>query len=123
MSESGDWNHDLVPEHDSQDRESRVARLLVDNIHTELLAQNALMALDLPEPALARMARGIADEVLYAFAIDWSPRWLKPGEIHSWESSGKFFARCPACLEDSPPCTELPNAVAWARRHHGTHDA
>jgi hypothetical protein len=34
---------------------------------------------------LARMAKGVTDELRYVFAVDWSPRWLRPGEIHLWD--------------------------------------
>ena len=43
-------------------------------------AQNAMADLGLSQEAIARLAPGIAAEVLYAFAVDWSPNWVKPAQ-------------------------------------------
>lgn len=104
-------------------RQDRVAALLEDNIRTELQAQNAMAGLGLPEAAITRLAHGIAAEVLYAFAIDWSPDWVGPGHAHTWQASGDFFARCPACLQDSPPSKSREDATAWAADHQAGHNS
>ena len=85
------------------DRDARVVSLRQDNVRTELSAQNAMNSLGLSGAAMDRIAQGITAEVLYAFAVDWSPDLVKPGGVHSWESDGAFFARCSVCLVDSPP--------------------
>jgi len=110
-----------MPNDTARDRQARVDALLEDNIRTELQAQNALADLGLSQQAITRLARGIAAEVLYAFAVDWSPRWVGPGQVHTWEESGNFFARCPACLLDSPPTGNREAAAAWAATHRAAH--
>src|SRR5262249_49068073 len=104
-------------------RERRVADLLVDNIHDELASASAGFGLGLDEPTLEQLARGVAANVLYAFAVDWSPDWIKPGGIHAWESAGEWFARCSVCLEDSPPMLDRENAIGWAVDHTAGHHA
>lgn len=101
-----------MPDDAARDRQARVDALLEDNIRTELQAQNAMADLGLSQEAIARLARGTAAEVLYAFAVDWSPNWVKPGQVHAWEESGDFFARCPTCLLDSPPTGNRETAAA-----------
>lgn len=91
------------------------------NIRTELEAQNAMGDLGLSQAAIARIAHGVTAEVLYAFAVDWSPDWVRPGEAHTREASGEFFALCPVCLRDSPPKTSREDAVAWAANHQAGH--
>jgi hypothetical protein len=110
-----------MPDDVAQARQARVASLLEDNIRTELQAQNATAGLGLPQEAIARLARGIAAEVLYAFEVDWSPDWVGPGQAHTWQESGDFFARCPACLGDSPPAKSREDAAAWAASHQAAH--
>jgi hypothetical protein len=67
-----------------QDRQARVDALLEDNIRTELNARNALAGLGLSEQAIDRLAWVIKTELRYAFSVDWSPRWVKPGQLHAW---------------------------------------
>ncbi|MFZ1912655.1 MAG: hypothetical protein WAU30_09885 [Propionicimonas sp.] len=64
---------------------------------------------------------GVTSGLLYAFAVDWSPDWVGPGEVHHWEESGRFFARCGACLADSPASPDEQTAAAWARSHEDSH--
>ena len=101
-----------MPDDAARDRQAPVDALLEDNIRTELQAQNAMADLGLSQEAIARLARGLAAEVLYAFAVDWSPNWVKPGQVHAWEESGDFFTRCPTCLLDSPPTGNRETAAA-----------
>ena len=111
-----------MPDDAARDRAARVASLLQDNIRTELQAQNAGARLGLSQAAIARLANGIADGVLHAFAVDWSPNWVQPGEAHTWQASGDFFALCPVCLQDSPPAKSREDAAAWAASHQAAHD-
>lgn len=106
---------------DADERQARVADLLEDNIRTELHAQNGMADLGLTEKDIERIAHGITAEVLYAFAVDWSPDWVKQGGTHAWQSSGAFFARCSTCLRDSPPSASCEDAVAWAASHEAAH--
>jgi hypothetical protein len=110
-----------MPDDVAQDRQARVARLLEDNIRTELQARNAIDDLGLSQAAIADLASLIVGGVLLAFAVDWSPRWLRPGEIHTWQDSGDFFALCPVCLQDSPPRKTAKEAAAWAVSHQAAH--
>ncbi len=105
----------------AQDRQARVDALLEDNIRTELRAQNALAELGLSQQAIDRIAWAIKTELRYAFSVDWSPRWVKPGQLHAWEESGSFFARCPSCLLDSPPAGNHETAATWVTTHLATH--
>ncbi len=103
------------------DREARIAALLEDNIRTELDVQNTGLDLGLTSQALDTLAWAITAEVLYAFAVDWSPDWVKPGGIHTWESSGEHYSRCGICLRDSPPVATREDAQAWAASHEAFH--
>lgn len=105
----------------NEDRAVRVADLLTDNIRTEIVAQNAACSLGLTSEIVENLTRGIAAEVLYAFAVEWSPHWVKPGRPHSWESSGEHFSRCGICLQDSPPFATREDAQAWAINHEAIH--
>jgi len=110
-----------MPDDFAQDRQARVASLLEDIIRTELQARNAVDDLGLSQEAIADLASLIADGILDAFAVDWSPRWVRPGETHTWQDSGDFFARCPVCLQDSPPAKTAEKAAAWASDHQAAH--
>lgn len=110
-----------MPDDADQARQARVAALLEDNIRAEVQAQNAMAGLGLPQAAIARLARGIAAEVLYAFAVDWSPDWIRSGETHTWEASGDFFALCPVCLQESLAKKSREDAAAWAAHHRAAH--
>jgi hypothetical protein len=110
-----------MPDNVAEDRAARVVMLLQDNIRTELQARNAVDDLGLSQEAIADLADLIADGVLAAFTVDWSPRWVRPGEIQTWQDSGDFFARCPACLQDSPPSKTVGQAAAWAVNHQAAH--
>jgi hypothetical protein len=110
-----------MPDDAAVDRQARVASLLEDNIRTELRVQNDATDLGLPQEAIARLAWAVTAEVLYAFSVDWSPDWVKPGQVHTWQESVDFFARCPACLQDSPAAGTPQDAAAWAASHQATH--
>lgn len=110
-----------MPDDVAQVREARVAWLLQDNIRTELQARNAVDDLGLSPAAITDLADLIADGVLRAFAVDWSPDWVRPGEAHTWEAAGDFFARCQVCLQDSPPSKSREDAAAWAANHRAAH--
>ena len=105
----------------NRDRSQRVAELLVDNIRRELVAASHLHALGLDDAVLDRLAEAVAANVLYAFVVDWSPDWIKPGQIHSWESAGEWFTRCPGCLEDSPLAPHRETAISWVAHHMARH--
>jgi hypothetical protein len=102
-------------------REARVVALLEHNVRTELQVMNAGFELGLGDGIIERLAEGITSGVLYAFAVDWSPDWVKPGQVHTWEEDGAFFARCSRCLLDSPPAQDQASAEAWARQHEAQH--
>ena len=78
------------------------------------------LAKDAAKP-VERLMQGVTSGLLYAFEIDWSPDWVKPGDVHHWEESGRFFARCGVCLADSPPSPDKEAAVAWAHHHENSH--
>jgi hypothetical protein len=103
------------------DRATRVAELLADNIRTEVDVQNAGLGLGLTSQAAENLAQAITAEVLYAFAVDWSPDWVKPGSPHTWETSGTYYSRCGICLRDSPAAATRAEAQAWAISHEASH--
>src|SRR3954453_18936065 len=83
------------------ERDQRLVALLEDNVRTELQVTNGVLDLGLSVDALESLMRGVTSGLLYAFAVDWSPDWVKPGQVHHWEESGRYFARCGVCLMDS----------------------
>lgn len=102
-------------------RAERVVALLEDNVSTELQVTNSAFGLGLSDEAIERLMEGVTSGLLYAFAVDWSPDWVKQGEVHHWEASGRFFARCGLCLADSPALPDDGTAVGWARDHEKSH--
>ena len=103
------------------ERAERVVALLESNVRTELQVTNGGFDFGLSDETIERLMQGVTSGVLYAFAVDWSPDWVKPGDVHHWEEAGRFFARCGVCLADSPPSPDLETAVAWAHSHEGSH--
>lgn len=69
------------------------------------------------------LAAAVTSRLDYAFSIDWRPRWVKPGGVHSWSSADGYRARCGVCLADSPPFPDQGPAVEWARDHETGHDS
>jgi|BarGraNGADG00312_2_1021985.scaffolds.fasta_scaffold86193_2 hypothetical protein len=104
-----------------EERAERVVALLEDNVRTELQVRNDLLNLGLSDASIESLMQGVMSGLLYAFAVDWSPDWVKRGQVHHWEKSGRFFARCGICLLDSPPSPYEPTAVAWAQDHEKSH--
>lgn len=105
---------------DIEDVERRTFDLLRDNVRREVLVQNGMWSLGLSDEAVDRLADSIAVNVDYAFAIQWSPDWVKDGELHLWGDDGEHFARCPECLIDSPGSASEPAARAWVAEHRQT---
>jgi hypothetical protein len=95
--------------------------LLEDNIRAELTAFSGIHELGLSAPQVEQLARAVATNVLYAFSVDWTPSWLGPGQVHGWEQSGKWFARCTICLVDSPASESREAAVGWVTTHAASH--
>ncbi|MEU5669651.1 hypothetical protein ABZ749_04610 [Micromonospora sp. NPDC047753] len=102
-------------------REARVVSLLEDNVRTELQVTNSMLELGLSDATIERLMEGVTSGLLYAFNVDWSPDWVKPGQVHAWEEGGAFFARCSGCLRDSPPADSRASAEDWARQHDTLH--
>jgi hypothetical protein len=106
----------------SEERQERVIALLEDCIRTELQVTDGMLGLNLGGEALEALVRAVASGVLHGFTVDWSPGWVKqPGQVHRWEESGEFFARCGVCLVDSPPSPDELAAVTWAQNHEESH--
>jgi hypothetical protein len=103
------------------ERAERVVALLEDNVRTELLVTNGALDLGLSDAAIESLMQGVTSGLLYAFAVDWSPDWVKQGQVHHWEEAGRFFARCGVCLMDSPPSPDERTAAAWAHSHETSH--
>jgi hypothetical protein len=122
MSDERSW-HDAAMTDDrlDKDRADRVVALLEDNVRTELQVTNSGFDLGLSDETIDRLMQGVTSGLLYAFAVDWSPDWVKAGDVHRWEEAGRFFSRCGVCLADSPPSPDEETAVAWARSHQKSH--
>ncbi|MEV6967826.1 hypothetical protein AB0M47_22225 [Hamadaea sp. NPDC051192] len=105
------------------ERGQRITELLTDNVHAEMAAFRALHELEMDDRTIETLAEAVAANVMYAFAVDWSPSWLPPGVPHSWLWDGHWFARCPACLRDSAPAASQEAAVTWAETHAAEHHA
>ena len=103
------------------ERGERVVALLESNVRMELQVTNGGFDLGLSDETIERLMQGVTSGLLYAFAIDWSPDWVKAGDVHHWEEAGRFFARCGVCLADSPPSLDGEAAVGWARDHENSH--
>lgn len=102
-------------------RAERVIALLEDSVRTELQVTNGGFGLGLSDQSIERLMEGVTSGLLYAFAVDWSPDWVRPGEVHHWEESGRFFARCGVCLADSPASPDEQTAATWAHSHEDSH--
>ncbi|WP_329100324.1 hypothetical protein OG792_17970 [Micromonospora sp. NBC_01699] len=102
-------------------RTARVVSLLEDSVRTELQVTNDGLELGLSDVAIERLMEGVTSGLLYAFEVDWSPNWVKPGQVHAWKEDGEFFARCSRCLLDSPAADSRASAEAWARQHETLH--
>ena len=81
-------------------RAEPVVALLESNVRTELQVMNGGFELGLSDETIERLMQGVTSGLLYAFTIDGSPGWVKPGDVHHWEEAGRFFARCGVCLAD-----------------------
>lgn len=73
--------------------------------------------MELPDQVVRNLAWAVAAEIRYAFAVDWDPEWVKPGGAHSWHEDAGWFARCGACLQDSPAFAGQGEAIEWALSH------
>jgi len=102
-------------------RKHRVVALLEDNVRTELQIADGALGLGLTDDAIETLMGMITSSVLNAFQVDWSPDWVQPGEVHAWEGSEGWHARCAVCLEDSPRSEERQGAVHWAVQHQVSH--
>jgi hypothetical protein len=98
-----------------------VVELLEDDVRTELHITNGGFDLGLSDEAIEQLMQDGTSGLLYAFAVDWSPEWVKAGEVHHWDGTGRFFARCGVCLTDPPPSPHEDAAVAWAHGHEQSH--
>ncbi|HEX2895624.1 MAG TPA: hypothetical protein VHO29_16600 [Marmoricola sp.] len=105
----------------ADERARRVVALLESNVRTELQVTNGGFDLGLSDETIERLMQGVTSGLLYAFAVDWAPDWVKPGDVHHWEEAGRYFARCGVCLADSPPSSGQETAEAWARQHEKSH--
>jgi len=103
------------------EREARLFALLEDNVRTELQIANGMLDLGLSGQNLDRIMEGVTSGILYAFDVEWSPDWVKDGDVHAWEEDGGWLARCSACLTDSPRSDSREDAASWARAHESSH--
>ncbi|BCB88703.1 hypothetical protein [Phytohabitans suffuscus] len=95
-------------------RAARVVSLLEDSVRTELQVINRALELGLGDATIEQLTSGVTSGVLSAFSVDWSPDWVKPGQVHAWEENGAFFARCsdghlrPHMRTILPPAVQCP---------------
>jgi hypothetical protein len=110
-----------MAEPDGNTRIDRVVALLQHNLRSTLERNFGREGIELSDERLDYLATDLADEALYAFSVDWAPRWVKPGDVHSWPHDEGYLARCGVCLVDSPLFAERTDAQAWARGHEKSH--
>ena len=103
------------------EREARVIALLQDCVRTQLKVTDGGFGLGLGDEAIERLMAGVTSGILYAFAVDWAPDWVRQGDVHSWEDSGAWFARCGVCLLDSSPAATREEAAARAHADERSH--
>lgn len=103
------------------DREARVIALLEHCVQTELEVVNGGLRLGLSSEVVESLMEGVTAGILYGFSVDWSPSWLRHGDVHAWEESGTWFARCGTCLQDSPASSSREAAANWALKHQDSH--
>ncbi|MFC6706064.1 hypothetical protein [Flexivirga alba] len=103
-------------------RAQRVVELLEHNIRTEIDVQLGMAGRDLPDDLRMNLVQGISAEILYAFEVDWDPKWVKAGEIHAWQVDDSWYARCGVCLLDSPASPTRDQATRWATTHQLRHE-
>ena len=103
------------------ERARRVIALLEDAVADELRVTAGMAQIELAEGQIQDLGAAVTSRLASAFSFDWSPHWVKPGNVHSWPSDDGYRSRCDVCLEDSPPHPDLDLAVAWARNHAASH--
>ena len=111
----------MAGEEVEKERDARVVALLEDNVRTELQVANGMLELGLSSTHIERLMEGVTSGLLHAFNVDWSPDWVRDGQVHAWAEKDAFFARCSVCLIDSPPAEDAATAEAWARAHEASH--
>jgi hypothetical protein len=105
----------------ASEREARVIALLEDCVRTELEVTNAGRGLGLSPEAIEDLMVGVTSGVLYGFAVDWDPDWVRTGDVHAWQESDRWIARCGVCLADSPASASREVGAQWALDHEGSH--
>jgi len=61
----------------AEDQADPLDERIIENVLTELRAQNALADLHLDDDVLQTLAWAVAVNLDYAFSIEWAPRWEK----------------------------------------------
>ncbi|MEI2818891.1 MAG: hypothetical protein V9E81_01180 [Marmoricola sp.] len=107
----------------AEQRVARVVELVEHCVKTELQVTAGIRGLDLDDATLEELAGGVTAGLLYAFEMDWSPDWVRPGEVHQWQENGMHTARCSVCLADSVPTNDRNAATTWAESHAASHRA
>lgn len=88
----------------------------------DLTVKNITLELGLTDDVIEALAESVTSELLNGFTVDWSPNWLRTGDVHAWqEEDTGWMARCGTCLADSQPAPSREDAVAWARQHELAH--
>ncbi|CAN5526119.1 hypothetical protein BH10ACT10_BH10ACT10_17690 [soil metagenome] len=82
---------------------------------------DGMLNLGLSATDIERVMQGVTSGLLSAFNIDWSPDWVKPGDVHAWQNDGNWQARCSVCLLDSLPSPSRDVAAKWGHHHEATH--
>lgn len=109
------------PSMEPTERQMRVISLLEHNVLTEIEILDGMLDLGLSANSRDSLMRAITSGILYAFDLDWSPDWVKPGDVHTWEDDSAWLARCSICLSDSPKFGSKDSARRWALDHVASH--
>jgi hypothetical protein len=91
--------------------------LLYDAVQDELHTYNAIGRFGLADEAIRTLAWAVTSRIDYAFRIEWSPDWVRPGRPHLWKDEDGWHARCDECAQESRPSASEHDAIAWFDGH------
>lgn len=107
----------MAHEEVSGERDARVAALLEDNVGTELQVVNGMLELGISSANIERLMEGVTSGLLYAANVEWSPDWVKPGQVHTPDR--RTARSSPEVLCASSTLRPL-RKVRWRRRRRAS---
>jgi hypothetical protein len=90
-------------------------------IRDELAVQHGIGRRDLDDASwLDVLSEMLAARVDYGFDVHWAPKWVRPGEPHTWTEAGEFFVECLRCRTTTAHPTDA-EARKWYEGHRSEH--